>query len=107
MAHIGEVLFAAGAKRIFPSLRQPSRIDSLAESRQYMQRNIPFADMSLSSVHVFSSCPMGENLELCAANSFGRVHIFDNLYIADASLIPTIRPGSIPREQSWPWPCAT
>lgn len=96
MAHIGEVLFAAGAKRIFPSLRHPARIDSLAESRQYMQRNIPFAEMSLSSVHVFSSCPMGENLALCAADSFGRVHGFDNLYIADASLIPD-SPGVNPQ----------
>ncbi|MCJ7524012.1 MAG: GMC family oxidoreductase [Candidatus Aminicenantes bacterium] len=96
MAYIGEVLFAAGAKKIFPSLRQPAHIDSLGECRQYMQRNIPFADMSLSSVHVFSSCPMGENLQLCAADSFGRVHGFDNLYIGDASLIPD-SPGVNPQ----------
>jgi choline dehydrogenase-like flavoprotein len=52
--------------------------------------------MSLSSVHVFSSCPMGENLQLCAADSFGRVHGFANLYIADASLIPD-SPGVNPQ----------
>jgi choline dehydrogenase-like flavoprotein len=39
---------------------------------------------------------MGENRNLCAADSFGRVHGFDNLYIADASLIPD-SPGVNPQ----------
>jgi choline dehydrogenase-like flavoprotein len=96
LAYIGEALFAAGARRIFPSLRQPARIDTLAQSREFLQSQIPFSAMSLSSVHVFSSCPMGENLTVCAADSFGRVHGFSNLYIADASLIPD-SPGVNPQ----------
>ena len=96
LAYIGEALFAGGARRLFPSLRRPASIDSPQESRRFLHSVIPFSVMSLSSVHVFSSCPMGENLDLCAADSFGRVHGFDNLYIADASLIPD-SPGVNPQ----------
>ncbi len=96
LAYLGEVLFAAGARRIFPSLRQPAHIGSLSESRHFLHHTIPLSQMSLSSVHVFSSCPMGENPDLCAANSFGRMHGFTNLYIADASLIPD-SPGVNPQ----------
>jgi choline dehydrogenase-like flavoprotein len=44
--------------------------------------------MSLSTVHSLSSCPMGENEQRCAVDSFGRVRNFENLYLADASVIP-------------------
>ena len=42
---------------------------------------------NLMTIHLFSSCPMGENRERCATDSFGRVHGFDNLFVADASLL--------------------
>jgi choline dehydrogenase-like flavoprotein len=45
------------------------------------------ADGSLTSVHVFSSCPMGENTAVTATDSFGRVRDANGLYIADASLL--------------------
>jgi choline dehydrogenase-like flavoprotein len=54
---------------------------------------------NLMTIHLFSSCPMGENKSKCAADSFGRVHGFKNLFVADASLLcsaPGVNPqGSI------------
>jgi nucleoside-diphosphate-sugar epimerase len=47
-------------------------------------------------VHAFSSCPMGENPDFCATDSFGKVSGFRNLYINDASLIPD-SPGVNPQ----------
>jgi choline dehydrogenase-like flavoprotein len=41
------------------------------------------------TIHLFSSCPMGESRKLCAADSFGMVHGTPNLFINDASLICT------------------
>ncbi len=41
------------------------------------------------TIHLFSSCPMGENRDLCAVDSFGRVHEIEGLHVADASLLPT------------------
>jgi nucleoside-diphosphate-sugar epimerase len=52
--------------------------------------------MGLTTVHAFSSCPMGENPDFCATDSFGRVNGFSNLYINDASLIPD-SPGVNPQ----------
>lgn len=44
--------------------------------------------MSLSSVHAFSSCPMGEGSR-AATDSFGRFHGLSNLTLADASILPS------------------
>ena len=40
------------------------------------------------TIHLFSSCPLGEDRVRCVTDSFGRVHGSPDLYIADASLLP-------------------
>ena len=47
------------------------------------------------TIHLSSSCPMGEDRTRAVTDSWGRVHGTDNLYIADASLLctqPTVNP---------------
>ena len=39
------------------------------------------------TIHMFSSIRMGENPLLSVANSYGKIWV-ENLYVADASLIP-------------------
>ncbi|MFM6456206.1 MAG: GMC family oxidoreductase, partial [Planktothrix sp.] len=70
-------------------LTHPQDLTKIAEQ-------LPVKQTNLMTVHVFSSCPMGENLKKCAVNSFGKVHGFNNLYIADASLLCTA-PGVNPQ----------
>jgi len=96
LAHLGEILFAAGAKAVYPSLRSQPVLRSAEQCRGYLKEPIPVAAMGLSTVHAFSSCPMGENPDFCATNSFGKVTGFRNLYINDASLIPD-SPGVNPQ----------
>lgn len=96
IARLGEALFAAGARKLFPGLRRPAEINSVEECRRMAENPLPLADMSVSTVHVFSSCPMGEDRERCAVDSFGKVHGFENLRIADASIIPD-SPGVNPQ----------
>jgi choline dehydrogenase-like flavoprotein len=80
-------LFAAGAQVLFPTLagsqplRHPSEIDSLPTT-------LPAKRTNLMTIHLFSSCPLGENRRVCVADSFGRVHGEPNLWIADGSLLP-------------------
>jgi choline dehydrogenase-like flavoprotein len=57
---------------------------------------LPADRTSIMTVHMFSSCPMGENRALCAADSFGRVHGAPDLFIHDASLLCTA-PGVNPQ----------
>jgi choline dehydrogenase-like flavoprotein len=47
-------------------------------------------------VHAFSSCPMGERRDRCAADSHGRVYGRDNLYVNDSSMLPD-SPGVNPQ----------
>ena len=80
-------LFAAGAQMLCPSitgsepLRSPQDIDQLPSV-------LPAKRTNLMTIHLFSSCPLGENRRKCVADSFGRVHGAANLWIADGSLLP-------------------
>ncbi|UVO50359.1 GMC family oxidoreductase [Sphingomonas sp. SUN019] len=91
LRRLAEVLFAAGAVKVYPSipgypiLRSPADIGTLPATLSPAQANA-------TALHLFSSCPMGENEALCAADSYGKVHGGDGLYIADSSLLcgPTV-----------------
>src|SRR3546814_398493 len=69
-----EALFAAGATTVFPCiagyppLRSPQELQMLPDTLDH-------SDSSATSVHIFSSCPMGENTARCATDSYGRVQI--------------------------------
>lgn len=88
LLHLCEVLFGAGARRVYPGLRGWPAFERLAACREKLSRPLPPRDMSLSSVHAFSSCPMGEHPR-AAVDSLGRLHGFQNLYVADASMLPS------------------
>ena len=51
---------------------------------------------SVMTVHLCSTVPMGEDTAKCGANSFGRVHGTRNVWVNDASLLPTA-PGVNPQ----------
>jgi nucleoside-diphosphate-sugar epimerase/choline dehydrogenase-like flavoprotein len=96
LAHLGELLFASGARAIYPSLAGFPVLTSVDQCRAFLKRGAPVAAMGLSTVHAFSSCPMGENPDVCATDSFGRVRGFANLFVCDASLLPD-SPGVNPQ----------
>jgi choline dehydrogenase-like flavoprotein len=91
-------LFAAGARALYPAiegggcLTSPAALDGLPLI-------LPTGRANLMTIHLFSSCPMGEDRTRCATDSFGKVHHARNLYVADASLLcgpPGVNPqGSI------------
>ncbi len=81
-----ELLLAAGAVRLYPSLARLAPLSRLGELR-VLPEKLPAKLTSLMTIHLFSSCPMGEDKSRCAADSFGRVHGFTNLFVNDASLL--------------------
>ncbi len=90
-----EALFAGGATELYPGItRGPELLkrDDLSK----LPEVLPSGLASLMTIHLFSSCPMGEDKGKCAADSYGRVHGFKNLQIADASLLCTA-PGVNPQ----------
>ncbi len=92
---LAEILFASGATELYPSLtRGPVlRCDGCLSKLPDM---LPDGLANLMTIHLFSSCPMGEDQSRCATDSFGRVHGFKNLFVNDASLLCTA-PGVNPQ----------
>ncbi|HKY80088.1 MAG TPA: GMC family oxidoreductase [Sphingobium sp.] len=91
LRHLMRALFAAGAEAVQPCLPGFPMLHSVEEIAALPQ-SLPRRSAMLTSVHVFASCPMGEDRRLSAADSWGRVHDGGGLRIADASLMcgPTI-----------------
>lgn len=96
LGRLGELLFAAGARAVYPSLRGFGVLRSADQCRGLAENGIPVSAMSLSTVHAFSTCPMGENPDVCATDSFGRVRDVKHLTLSDASVIPD-SPGVNPQ----------
>jgi choline dehydrogenase-like flavoprotein len=83
---LSHLLLEAGATEVFPTvrglprIRRPSDLDGIP-------RPLPAKRANLSTVHLSSSCPMGENRARCGVNSFGQVHDQPGLYVSDASIL--------------------
>lgn len=83
-----ECLLAAGATTVYPSLPGYAPVRSMADEAR-MPEMLPADRASTTALHLFSSCPMGEDEARCATDSFGQVRGADGLYVADCSLLPT------------------
>ncbi len=85
------IFFAAGAKRVhapsmdkfFITSEEKDKIDELIHKKYFKKGKI-----SIAAGHLMGGCRMGDNLETSVTNSWGKVHGFDHLYVADSSLFP-------------------
>ena len=87
MKHLSRCLFAAGAEAFY--LCTADAIVLRHENDLGLIPSVLSKDRTnLMTIHLFSTCPMGEDQKVCVADSFGRVHGEKRLWIADASLLP-------------------
>lgn len=83
---LARCLFAAGATRLYPTVRggpvlsDPTELDRLPAV-------LPRGRTSLMTIHLFASCPMGENRARCVTDSWGRVHGAPGVHVGDASVL--------------------
>jgi choline dehydrogenase-like flavoprotein len=95
LLHLGEVLLAAGATEMYPSVtggvvaRGPEDLVQWWDATSRSRAN-------LMTVHLTSTVRIGENRDRTGADSFGRVWDFANLRVNDASLLPDA-PGVNPQ----------
>lgn len=95
LVHLGEVLLAAGAVELYPSIvggGVARRIDDLVSWWDRATRTYT----NLMTVHLTSTVRMGNDRRRTCADSFGRVWEHPNLYVNDASLLPDA-PGVNPQ----------
>jgi choline dehydrogenase-like flavoprotein len=95
LARLALVMLAAGAREVYPSFRGAPIVRSRADLAEATGRFAATA-ASVMTVHLCSTVPMGEDRDVAAADSFGRVHGADNVYVNDASLLPDA-PGVNPQ----------
>lgn len=90
------LLLRAGATDLYPALYGIASIRTELEAVRWLDERLPSSALALTTVHAFSSCPIGERDDRCAADSFGRLRHMENLYINDASMLPD-SPGVNPQ----------
>lgn len=95
LIHLGEVLLAAGATELYPSVtggpvvRRPDELVTWWNAATRRRAN-------LMTVHMTSTVRIGEDRDATGADSYGRVWDYDNLRVNDASLLPDA-PGVNPQ----------
>ena len=96
LARLATMLLAAGAEEVMPSVHGMAPIRTQREAIRWLDERLPKDAIGLTTVHAFSSCPIGERADRCAADSYGRVRSWENLHINDASMLPD-SPGVNPQ----------
>jgi choline dehydrogenase-like flavoprotein len=93
---LGQLLFESGAEELYSPIEgKPQAIRALS-GLGGIRSGLPHGRLSVSSIHLFSSCPMGEDRRTCAVDSYGKMHDHDNIYVFDASILPA-SPGVNPQ----------
>ena len=87
LRHLCECLFAAGARAIYPNIQGVSDLYSPDDLVRLPKRLDPNR-VSLSTLHLMGTCPMGEASKGSAVDSFGRVYGTEDLYLADSAMLP-------------------
>ncbi len=95
LVHLGEVLLAAGAVELFPSITAGPIVTDRSGLGSWWDA-LTRARSKLMTVHLTSTVRMGEASDRTGADSFGRVWETENLYVNDASLLPDA-PGVNPQ----------
>ena len=95
LVHLGELLLAAGATHLYPSVTGGTVARSVADLGSWWSE-VDRRRTNLMTVHLTSTVRMGEDRTLAAADSFGRVHGVQGLRVNDASLVPDA-PGVNPQ----------
>ncbi len=83
-----KLLFSSGASLVYlPIIGWPP-----IQSLKFFDKNIDsikINQLELTSVHAMASCPMGISPKNSVVNPNGKLWNIDNIYVADASVLPT------------------
>ena len=93
---LGRLLFAAGASHIYSPVEGQRTAFTHPDAMEGLRTGLPHGKLAVSTIHLFSSCPMGEDRRTCAVDSYGRLHRTENIHIFDASILPA-SPGVNPQ----------
>jgi choline dehydrogenase-like flavoprotein len=81
-------LLAAGATRVIPSMRGHPGWTDANRVEPDLRYGLLQDRVALMTIHLFGSCPMGRDPELFPVDPWGRLAGFDNVVVADGSVLP-------------------
>ena len=82
-----KLFFDAGAQSIILPIKNSYHIQSF-EAYEAIESQIKITDLEMVSVHAMASCPMGKS-QNSPVDWHGKLKSADNIYLADASVLPT------------------
>jgi choline dehydrogenase-like flavoprotein len=88
IARAAEVHFAAGATEVYPNVG-PVSVIPRGKLAEFESMSLKPADLRLEAFHPMSSARMGSDADTSVCDPHGAVRGVENLYVADASLLPT------------------
>lgn len=95
LARLALVMLEAGAVEVFPSFRGAPIVRNRSDLAD-LTSGFRASAASVMTVHLCSTVPMGDDPRRSAADSYGRLHGTENVYVNDASLLPDA-PGVNPQ----------
>ncbi len=95
LERLGQLLFAAGAVRLYPSVSGLGPFEKLSDLKS-IPAVLPASGTSLMTIHLTSSCAMSGLPDFGVTDSWGAVYGEKNLHVTDASLLCTA-PGVNPQ----------
>jgi choline dehydrogenase-like flavoprotein len=95
LARLLEVLLSGGAVCAYPSFAGAPKVTGRKDVPAAV-RALTRSTANLMTVHICGSIPLGEDPSRCGADSFGKIHGLDNVYVADGSMLPSA-PGINPQ----------
>lgn len=89
VATAAEVLFAAGAKKVYPGIAGIDTIESSSQLRDLKENGVNPARMRLTAFHPMGTVRAGEDPRRSVVDAWGHHHAMENLWVADASVFPS------------------
>lgn len=89
IARAARVLFAAGAHTVYTDLPGAECLHTEADVEAMLNRRWHAGYLNLSAYHPAGTCRMGVSPDLCPVAPTGQLHRYENLWVADASVLPT------------------
>ena len=95
LCRLSQALLAAGAEVVHNPLVGGESLHTAADAERFRGALTP-ANVSVSAIHLHSTCPMGNRAGFSATDSHGRLHQAENIQVNDSSLLPS-SPGVNPQ----------
>lgn len=89
IAYTAEIFFAAGAKRVYPTLHWLPEIKSAKEVSKILTGPAKAADLEMMAFHPMGTCRMGTDPDKSVIGPYGETFDVNNLFVADASIFPS------------------